>query len=170
MILLSYDGSDDAKAAADRAARLMPGTETIVLTVWEPLLDTMLRTGFGLGMGVVGVPFDTTEFDEGTRTTADTTAAEGAERATAAGLKASPRAVASEGGIATTILAVAAETGADAVVMGTRGLAGVKSMLLGSISHAVLQHADRSVLIVPSPSVAEHRRSGIHRPGDESEK
>ena len=51
------------------------------------------------------------------------------------------------------------------IVMGTRGLAGVKSMLLGSVSHAVLQHADRAVMIVPSPSVVEHRR-GTERTGD----
>lgn len=165
MILVSYDGSDDAKAALDHAARLMPGADAVILTVWEPLLDTMLRTGFGLGAGVIGVPFDTTEFDEGTKESAEATAAEGAERATAAGLAASPRSATSAGGIATTILSVAADARADAIVMGTRGLAGVKSMLLGSVSHAVLQHADRAVLIVPSPSVAEHRRAGIHPPG-----
>jgi nucleotide-binding universal stress UspA family protein len=165
MILVSYDGSDDAKAAVDHAARLMPGAETLVLTVWEPLLDTMLRTGFGLGAGVIGVPFDTTEFDESTSESAGATAAEGAERATAAGLAATPRAASSTGGVAATIQAVAAEARADAIVMGTRGLAGVKSMLLGSVSHAVLQHADRAVLIVPSPSVVEHRRGGA-RGGD----
>jgi nucleotide-binding universal stress UspA family protein len=41
--------------------------------------------------------------------------------------------------------------------MGTRGLTGVKSLLLGSVSHAVLQHADRAVVVVPSPEVARER-------------
>jgi nucleotide-binding universal stress UspA family protein len=47
-------------------------------------------------------------------------------------------------------------------VLGTRGLTGVKSLLLGSVSHAVLQHADRPVIIVPSPETARERAA--HRP------
>jgi nucleotide-binding universal stress UspA family protein len=41
--------------------------------------------------------------------------------------------------------------------MGSRGLTGVKSLLLGSVSHAVIQHADRTVIVVPSPEVAAAR-------------
>ena len=42
------------------------------------------------------------------------------------------------------------EIGADAILMGTRGLTGLKSVVLGSVSHAVLQRADRPVVVVPS--------------------
>lgn len=41
--------------------------------------------------------------------------------------------------------------------MGSRGLTSVKSLVLGSASHAVLQHADRTVIVVPSPQVAAAR-------------
>jgi hypothetical protein len=41
--------------------------------------------------------------------------------------------------------------------MGTRGLTGINSMLLGSVSHAVLQHADRPVIVIPSPEVTRQR-------------
>jgi nucleotide-binding universal stress UspA family protein len=46
--------------------------------------------------------------------------------------------------------------------MGTRGLTGIKSVLLGSVSHAVLQHADRPVIVVPSPDVANKRAGHRH--------
>ena len=42
-------------------------------------------------------------------------------------------------------------------MLGSRGLTGIKSLLLGSVSHAVLQHADRPVLVIPSSEVAHER-------------
>jgi nucleotide-binding universal stress UspA family protein len=163
MILVSYDGSADAQAAIDRVAQLMPGTEATVLTIWAPFVDTLARTGsMGAGFGMAGSGVDLETIDASTRGAALATATEGAERATAAGLVAHPRCASRHDGIANTILAAAAEQDADAIVMGTRGLGGVKSFLLGSVSHAVAQHADRAVLIVPSPSVAERRREWVH--------
>ena len=35
MILICYDGSDDAKAAIKRLGALLPGASATVLTVWE---------------------------------------------------------------------------------------------------------------------------------------
>jgi nucleotide-binding universal stress UspA family protein len=159
MILMSYDGSADAQAAIERAAKLMPGAEATVLTVWEPYVDILARTGsMGLGFGMAGGFTDSEAVDAATAEAALATATEGAQRATAAGLVAHARAVRHGGGVAGTILAEAQSAEADAIVMGTRGLGGVKSFLLGSVSHQVVQHADRAVLVVPSPAIAEHRR------------
>ena len=40
---------------------------------------------------------------------------------------------------------------AATIVMGSRGLTGVRAMLLGSVSSAVVHHADRPALIIREP-------------------
>ncbi len=50
MILIAYDGSDDAKAAIEHAGKLFPGEQTTVLNVWHRFIDTMARVGGGLGV------------------------------------------------------------------------------------------------------------------------
>lgn len=164
MILISYDGSADAQAAVDRAAKLTPNAEATVLTVWEPFMDVLARTcSFGNGMGVAGAYADSEAVDAASRDAALATATAGARRATQAGLIARPRSESLRGDVASTIVAVAAELDADVIVMGTRGLNGIKSFLLGSVSHHVTQHADRPVLVVPSPLVVERRRDHADR-------
>lgn len=164
MILVSYDGSGDATAAIDRVAHVMPGAEVTVLTVWEPFMQTMALTGMGMGMGVTGgySATDSESVDETIREAAFATATEGAHHARAAGLDARPRTESRDGDVATTILAVAEAVDADIIAMGTRGRSGVKAFLLGSVSHAVVQHADRAVLVVPSLTLAERRRDQTH--------
>ncbi len=165
MIMIAYDGSADAQVAIDRAAQLMPGAQATVLTVWEPFFDAMERNGssagMGMGVGWSGTYADSQAIDDASLKAAEATAAEGATRAVAAGLDATSRSATRAGGIAFTILAEAEAVDAELVVMGTRGLGGVKSFLLGSVSHDVVQHADRAVLIVPTLALAKHRNGHI---------
>jgi nucleotide-binding universal stress UspA family protein len=163
VILIAYDGSPDAQAAIDRAGEFFGGEPATVLTVWEPFIDVMTRTGAGLGLapGIV----DYREIDRSYEQSARERAAEGAERARRAGLNPQPRTRARHTTIAEAILAEAEEVGASAIVLGTRGLTGIKSLLLGSVSHAVLQHAGRPVVVVPSPEAAEHRAHTSIEPG-----
>ena len=163
MILICYDGSADAQAAIGRSALLMPGSHANVLVIWETILQTMTRNGsIGMGFGMVGLEDDTSA-DAAIEKGAQDTATDGARRATAAGLVAEPRIANRDGDTAETILAVAVELDADVIVLGTRGLGSMKSLMLGSVSHAVLHHADRAVLVVPSPGLAEQRHRGIER-------
>jgi len=105
-----------------------------------------------------GAPsWDGDEVDAASERRATALAQEGAARARDLGLDAQPRTTVRNGSVATAILDVGDEIDAEAIVVGTRGLTGVKSLLLGSVSHALLQHADRPVVVVPSAVVTEAR-------------
>lgn len=160
MILICYDGSADAKAAIEEAARLFPQRQATVLTVWEPFAEVIARTTIGFGL-VPSVP-DAAEVDEASKHAAQETAAEGAKLAGEHGLTADSRSSPQWGTTARAILSAANELGAEAIVMGSRGLTGLKSLLLGSVSHELVQRADRTVVVVPSPNVAASRAREVH--------
>jgi nucleotide-binding universal stress UspA family protein len=155
MILICYDGSPDAKAAIEHGAKLLAGQPATVLTVWEPFVEVLTRAyaGFGAAAGMV----DQEAIDAATRKHAEELAREGAQLARDAGFDAEARTVSQETTTAEAILAEADALSADAILMGSRGLTGIKSILLGSVSHRVVHHADRTVIVVPSPGVAAAR-------------
>ena len=155
MILIGYDGSVDARTAIDHAGSLCPGATVTVLTVWEPFATVLARTPAGLGP-LAGIG-ELADIDAEAEQAAKRSAREGAERAEAAGLHATAIVVARRGSIADAILDQADRLDADAIVLGSRGLNGVTSLLLGSVSHRIVQHADRTVIVTPAPGVAEQR-------------
>ena len=154
MILIAYDGSDDAKAAIEQAASLVPGHPATVVTVWEPYIQMLTRYP---APGALLLSDNSGEIDDASRAAAEDKAEEGAALARSHGLEAGARALAREASIAETILAEADRANASAIVVGSRGLGGLGSLLLGSVSHALIQGADRAVVIVPSPKVARKR-------------
>ena len=150
MILICYDGSTDAKEAIARgAADVARAAGDPSSPVWSPF-DT---AALGLSGGVE----DMQESDEAGRLHAEHQAEAGARLAIELGFDAEPRTVDRRTTIADAILGEADALDATAILMGSRGLTGVKSLLLGSVSHAVIQHADRTVIVVPSPEVAAAR-------------
>jgi nucleotide-binding universal stress UspA family protein len=153
LILLCYDGSVDAQAAIERAGELLSGQPATVLTVWEGFAEVLARTGSGLGVSALNFE----EIDETCEQRARARAQEGVERARQAGFVAEPRVQERGATVWGTVLEQADDVGADAIVLGTRGLTGLKSLLLGSVSSGVIQHADRPVIVVPSPAVAAKR-------------
>jgi nucleotide-binding universal stress UspA family protein len=160
VILVCYDGSDDAKAAIAHAGVLLSDEPARVLTVWQPLINVIERTplAFSLIPGMV----DFEDADRSSHEAAIQLAAEGAELASSHGMSAQGHAPQQVTTVADAILSEAESVGASTIVMGSRGLTGLKSMLLGSVSHAVIQHADRAVIVVPSPQVAATRRDARH--------
>jgi nucleotide-binding universal stress UspA family protein len=155
MILLCYDGSEDARAAIDHAGELLRGQTATVLTVWEPFIEVLVHSAYGIGTtaGLMNIE----EIDVANRQAAQASAEEGAQRARQAGLDCQARTTTQVTTVAAAILDQASELDVAAIVVGSRGLTGVKSLLLGSVSHGLIQHADRTVIVVPSAAVASAR-------------
>lgn len=158
MILICYDGSPDAKAAIEHGAELLAGQPATVLTVWQPFVQVIIHAYAGFGWAA-GLDAEQEAIDRAAREHAEERAQEGAELARAAGFDAKPAARAQETTTVETILSEADAISASAILMGSRGLTRVKSMLLGSVSHGVIQRADRTVIVVPSPEVVAARQN-----------
>ena len=161
VILICYDGSADAHAAIDAAGLIIPDSHATVLVVWDGADLAMTRTANGDWKASAST--ESPGPDAPLEQAAVATATEGAQRAIVAGLVAEPRVVKRNGGIATAILAAASALAADVIVLGTRGRGRVPSLMLGSVSSAVLHHADRPVLVIPSPALAEQRHRWADR-------
>jgi nucleotide-binding universal stress UspA family protein len=157
VILICYDGSDDAKAAIKHLGALLPGAPATVLTVWEPFSDSASANPRGR-LSPLAVITNIGEANDTMHAEARDVAAEGAQLANEAGLKAEPATDEQGESVAEAILSAAEKLDADAIVLGSRGLGGLSS-LLGSVSHRVLQDADRPVLVIPSARVAKRRHT-----------
>jgi nucleotide-binding universal stress UspA family protein len=146
-LLLCYDGSEDAKRAIEGAGALFAGRRALVVTVWQP--TAVLISSAWLGATASEVDFF--ELDRAAAEAGARAAEEGVRVALEAGLEAEPVAVEAAGPVWTTIAEIADRHNAEVIVMGPRGLTGMRSMLLGSVSSAVVHHADRPTLVIPRP-------------------
>ena len=143
-LLLCYDGSEDATHAIERAGALLAGRPALVLTVWQA---TALPGSLGIS-GDSGGMVDFIKLDRAAAEDGGRIAGEGVRIAREAGLDAEPLAVEATGPIWKTIVEIADRHHAATIVMGSRGLTGLRSMLLGSVSSAVVHHADRPALVI----------------------
>jgi nucleotide-binding universal stress UspA family protein len=147
-LLLCYDRSEDAEHAIQSAGSLLIGRRSLVVTVWQPVAHLDSIAWFGETAGMVDwVEIDRAAAEEGGRVAND-----GVRIAESAGLEAKPVAIKATGPVWKTIIEIADCQDAAAIVMGSRGLTGIRSMLLGSVSSAVVHHADRPTLVVHRPS------------------
>lgn len=143
-LLICYDGSEDAKHAIARAGGLLAARPALVITVWQP---TAALGSFAWG-GETASMVDFVELDRAGAEDAGRMADEGARLAGEAGLEANAVAIKATGPVWRTIIDTADAHDAAAIVMGSRGLTGIRSMLLGSVSGAVVHHAERPTLVV----------------------
>jgi nucleotide-binding universal stress UspA family protein len=130
-ILVCYDRSRGSRRAIETAGVLFPGRPAVVLHVWS--------------LTASAAACDDGELEAAAREVA----AEGTRLAIAGGLDARPDTTSAFAGIGRAILDAADRNDALLIVLGARGLSAVRSLLLGSVSHAVSQHARCPVLVVP---------------------
>ena len=149
--LVCYDGSEQSRRGLQAISGLLAPTDAVVLTVWQPLVTKLAETG---SFGVFALEGEG-DVDLAEEKAARAAAEDGAERARAAGHTATARVEEARGAAATRIIEVADEIDAGLIVCGTRGRGTLKTALLGSVSHAVLTHAGRPVLISPAPRQAD---------------
>ena len=140
-ILFAYDGTDLAAAAISQAAEhLPPHRNAVVVCVWQPV-----------DVGFRPVDADRVDADRAgdVRSAAERTAAQGASLAEAAGWRACSVAVEAtptwKG-----IVSAAAHHGASLIVLGPHHRSGLIGHLQGSVTAAVIAHAEVPVLVVPT--------------------
>jgi nucleotide-binding universal stress UspA family protein len=150
-VLLCYDGSEGAAAAIAAAGTMLGPRKAVVLTVWEPVAVWQpFDPATGLTAPLSKLASRALGLDEIARDLAEERVAQGGELARQAGFEAEGRTVGGKPWRA--ICDVADDVDAEPIVVGARGLSGIQSALLGSVSAAVVQHAHRSVLVVPGPA------------------
>lgn len=148
LILIAYDGSENAKRAIEYAGRFLAADKAVLVTVWEPMIRQAARMS-----GLSGMMQPDWLPDEGgddiAHVEARDVAEEGLELARQAGLAVEARCVESGATVWTTIVEIADELDADVIVTGTRGTTGLRSLIHSSTADHVLRHSRRPVLIVP---------------------
>lgn len=142
-IVVGVDGSTQSAAAIDWAIAMAKGMGSEVVAVFA--VTPPLTFDAGYGTPVVPIQYDEQwradiqkEFEE-----------EWCKPLKEAGVR--YRAVVEDGRAATVIGRVADATGADVIVVGRRGRGGVAELLLGSVSHELVLHSKRPVLVISTP-------------------
>lgn len=149
-IIVCYDGSSQAAEAVAYAGQLVPGWRAVVVVVWKPVIEEALA-------GPMTPPVaDPGDVNKRARGSAAGWAEGGAELAAEAGLDAEPVVVEADGPRWQAIELVAEQRDAELIVCGT-GHSGVSAALPQALTGALVAHASRPVLVVPSRKAAAER-------------
>jgi nucleotide-binding universal stress UspA family protein len=150
-LILCYDGSAEAADAIAYAGKLMPGSPAVVVTVWKAIIEEALSTAMTPPVA------DPVEANTRGQESAEQIVAQGVQLAQDAGLQAEPLVVGADGPLWEAVELVAEDLGARLIACGTRR-SGVKAALPpGNLASALVTHASRPVLVVPSAKAAAER-------------
>jgi len=147
-VLICYDGSDSARRALSVASSALDGAPAILLNIWNPP-QRVLADSFGLAESETGPSY--VDLERLSEQRAAEILADGEARANRLDFPVTSRQEANHSSVWQTILNVADEIDATVIVAGTHGSTAVQSGLLGSVSNALVHHAHRPVLLVPTP-------------------
>ncbi|MEU0545155.1 universal stress protein [Nocardia sp. NPDC005978] len=148
LMLIAYDGSENARRAVEYAGRFLSADKAVVLTAWEPMVRQTARlSGLSGVMQPEWMPDD--EIEDIAFADAKSINTEGVRLAKLSGLNAEARTAECTTTIWNAIVEVADELNVDIIVAGTRGQTGIRALLHSSVADAVLKHCHRPVLLVP---------------------
>jgi nucleotide-binding universal stress UspA family protein len=147
--LICFDGSPSARRALSVAASALDGAPAVLLHVWNPP-QRVLADSFGVSED--SAVLNTDKLRTFIEQHAAEVVADGQALAGRLGFSVTCRQEVNSSSIWQTILDVADEVDATLIVTGTHGSTAVQSGLLGSVSNALIHHAHRPVLVVPSPA------------------
>jgi nucleotide-binding universal stress UspA family protein len=147
-ILICYDSSPSAQRALSVAASSLDGAPMVLLNIWNPP-QRVMADSFGVSESEHGPGY--TELEAIATRRAAEILAEGEAEAQRRGFAVTTRQEPNRSSVWKTILDVADEVDATLIVAGTHGGTAVESGLLGSVSNALVHHAHRPVLLVPTP-------------------
>ncbi|MEU7142112.1 universal stress protein [Nocardia sp. NPDC046473] len=148
LMLIAYDGSENAKRAIEYAGRFLSADRAVVLTAWEPMVRQAARlSGLSGVMQPEWVPDE--EIEDVAYVDARTINTEGVRLAKLAGLNAEARTAECTTTIWNAIVECADDLDVDIIVAGTRGATGIRALMHSSVADAVLKHCHRPVLMVP---------------------
>ena len=139
-IVVGVDGSEHSDAAVEWAARMAKGMGSEVVAVFAISPPIYLDTGY---MGPVAMPQFDPEWRAEMKTEFET---KWCKRLRDAGVQ--YRTVMEDGRPASVIAQVADSLDADVIVVGRRGRGGVAELVLGSVSHELVLHSKRPVLLI----------------------
>lgn len=156
-IVVGVDGSEHATFALDWAARMAKGMGSEVTAVFAISPPVYLDGGIGYAPPVVIPQFDPEWRDAMKKEFEDKWCSQLGH----SGIK--YRTVMEDGRPASVIAQVADQVDADVIVVGRRGRGGVAELLLGSVSHELVLHSKRPVLVIstaPQEAVNAGQESG----------
>ncbi|MGI9556395.1 MAG: universal stress protein [Solirubrobacterales bacterium] len=147
--LLCYDGSQDARHAIEQASKLFGGGPAIVVYAWRPP-STFSIPGRMIGddhpLATAAAEFDASAAEEASRIVE-----EGVGIARDSGFDAEAITEKCGRGAWNALAKLAEDRDARAVVVGSRGGSQLREAVLGSVSHGLVNHSTRPVLVTTHP-------------------